>query len=271
MKQKRSDLKHKIDSVYICYITNMFLPKDLNNKDIQQLIADKLPFEDIRNWSKAYPLSLTDNHNYWKQRLDTILQSEGFRGDGDSVSEYMTYRETPFVVYSQADDVLDIEGDDFIDEDMLFLAARSGSYDLVDMLMQWFNVPSIGMQGAVAGNNEEMVNYFIKLGADDWNSGLYQGVNDDNLYWVKKMIQYGADEIDGAFREAVALNRLEIWEYFIENREELNWEYNPRSDLVYILMTGHNFNDKNMVEWVIRNKDYEKIPTEIREKYKNKL
>lgn len=237
------------------------------SKDVQQLIADKLLFEDIRSWSQAYPLSLVNNHNYWKNRLNTVLILKGFRREGDNVTEYHQFQDTPFTVYGQINYVLDIEDDDFVEDEMLFLAARFGSYDLINIVMQWDNNPNNGLQGSIAGNCEEIVKYFIKLGADDWNAGLFQAINDDNLYWAKKMIEYGADDIRVAFIEAAQLGRLEICNYLIEKHEEIGWEYKPNLDLTDMLSISYEFQNKKLYEWVIHHKDYHKIDRSIREQY----
>ena len=101
-------------------------------------------------------------------------------------------------------------------------AVEKGYKDLAEFVHKdldyYYNVI---FSGAVKSDDQETIDYLIELGADDWNSGLFEATINNNSKLIDFFINKGAD-INYGLRGAAQLGNMELIKFFIDKGAN-NW------------------------------------------------
>ena len=105
-------------------------------------------------------------------------------------------------------------------------AAKNNNRDFIDYIFvsneeklrrEFFReaVMDRGLLGAVEGNNKVLADFFVKNGADDLNSPLFEAAYSGNIDMIDWLINNGADSLNLALRQAAAENQKEAVKFLV--------------------------------------------------------
>jgi hypothetical protein len=127
---------------------------------------------------------------------------------------------------------LDHGHDDYDDDDdsdansMLSMALRAaaegGNTDIIDYLIKlgaddW----NYGLFGAVEGNHSHLVDFFIQKGANDWNWALRAAVSIGSKHYINMFVQLGANDWSPALEDAIKHGDIELFKYVLAKGAKL--------------------------------------------------
>lgn len=112
---------------------------------------------------------------------------------------------------------------------LLFEAAKSGNLEQVKISIKCGANLDAGLMGACQGDNNSILKYIIKAGANWWNGGLQYAAKGGNISIMKNMIYRGADDFNLAFIGACSSNSIEAVKFLVEcYKSKLSLKYGLR-------------------------------------------
>lgn len=101
----------------------------------------------------------------------------------------------------------------------IFAAAINGDKKMITKLISQINSDDeywfLGLTGAARGGHKELIDYFIGLGANNYNHGMAQAAAGGQLNIIDYMISKGANKFDEALDYAIRFDRLTSTKYLL--------------------------------------------------------
>ena len=97
-----------------------------------------------------------------------------------------------------------------------YYVGLSGNIDLADYLIEC-GVSKLSLRGCCEMNHLEMIKYFMKLGANDFNYGLEGACKGGHLNIAEMMIELGANDFNHALLASCAGDNLELLKLCLNN------------------------------------------------------
>jgi len=104
-------------------------------------------------------------------------------------------------------------------------AAEGGHKELVDLFIKnGANNWNFGMFGAAEGGHKELVDLFVKKGANDWNHGMCCAAEGGHKDLIELFIEHGANDWNWGMRGAAQGGHKELVDLFIKKgANDWNW------------------------------------------------
>ena len=170
-------------------------------KDTDKIISNEISDRDLLNLCIANPsLSICKDDNFWRERL---FRKYG-RAEKSPEKSWKTFY-LQIVYYTDKINNVDRE---------MYYAAKGGHRDLVDFFIKkgakdW----NLGIYGATQGGHMDLINFFIDKGADI-NWGLETAARGGRRDLVDFFIQKGADNWVGGLYNAANAGHHDLVQFF---------------------------------------------------------
>src|SRR3989344_2578926 len=129
----------------------------------------------------------------------------------------------------------------------LLEAARQGSRERVNELVRQGAYVNSGMYGAAEGGHKELVDLFVKKGANNWNLGMCSAAEGGHKELVDLFVKKGANDFDNGMHCAVKGGHKELVDLFVKKGAN-NWNdgffYSKTTSLkIFFIDKGANVRD----------------------------
>ena len=107
-----------------------------------------------------------------------------------------------------------------MDRELLEVARQGSLFRVNELVRQDANV-NYGMRGAAEGGHKELIDLFIKKGANDWNTGMWYAAEGSHKELVDLFIKRGANDWNNGMYGAAQGGHKELVQFFIKKMTPL--------------------------------------------------